>query len=151
MFVNASWINHLLIFCGPLQFKARALVVISLVGFWLTPCFLVFQFQLVCDNTYKISLSTTIFFLGVFAGAFVFGFISDQIGRKKTLALCLYVQIPVSFGIAFAPNWITFCVLRFILGVWLQVSRGHMHHHLLYSPSAETLVAGWTGPRPLIS
>ena len=75
-----------------------------------------------CDAKYKVPLSNTMFFLGVFCGAFIFGIISDHLGRKKTLAICLYSHIPISLSVAFMPEYISFTVLRFILGVWLQVS-----------------------------
>ena len=81
----------------------------------------VLQWNLVCDNKYKISMSNTIYFTGVFCGALIFGFISDCIGRKPTLAICLYLQMPISLAIAFIPNYLGFIILRFLLGVWLQV------------------------------
>lgn len=82
---------------------------------------ILFQWNLVCENKYKISMSNTIFFAGVFFGALIFGFISDCVGRKKTLAICLYLQMPISLAIAFIPNYLGFVILRFLLGVWLQV------------------------------
>lgn len=80
------------------------------------------QYNLVCDEKYKVPLSNTMFFLGVFCGAFIFGIISDHLGRKKTLAISLYLQVPISLAVAFMPEYISFTVLRFILGIWLQVS-----------------------------
>jgi len=61
------------------------------------------------------------FFVGVFIGAPIFGFISDQFGRKKTLAVCLYSHIPIALAISFMPEYISFTVFRLFLGVWLQV------------------------------
>lgn len=81
-----------------------------------------FQWNLVCDEKFKIHLSSTMFFLGVFFGAFLFGFISDHLGRKITLAICLYTQMPISLAVAFMPDFISFTIMRFVLGVWLQVT-----------------------------
>ncbi|XP_067931630.1 organic cation transporter protein-like isoform X2 [Watersipora subatra] len=78
------------------------------------------EWDLVCGDTYRVSLASTLFFCGVFVGALVFGFVADHLGRKKTLAICLYTQMPISLAIAFMPSYVPFTIMRFVLGIWLQ-------------------------------
>jgi putative MFS transporter len=59
----------------------------------------------------------TLFFLGMFAGAALFGRIADRIGRRKVLLLT--VGCDALFGLAsvFAPDFTTLLVLRFLTGM----------------------------------
>jgi len=59
----------------------------------------------------------TLFFLGMFAGATLFGRIADRIGRRKVLLLT--VTCDAIFGLAsvFAPDFMTLLVLRFLTGM----------------------------------
>lgn len=59
----------------------------------------------------------TLFFLGMFVGAFVFGRIADRWGRRSVLIAT--VAADTVFGIAsvFAPSFETLLILRFLTGV----------------------------------
>ncbi|SMO79526.1 MFS transporter [Paracoccus laeviglucosivorans] len=59
----------------------------------------------------------TLFFLGMFVGAAVFGRIADRIGRRNVLLLT--VTCDAFFGLAsvFAPNFEMLLVLRFLTGM----------------------------------
>ena len=59
----------------------------------------------------------TVFFLGMFAGAFAFGRIADRIGRRNILVLT--VGMDAIFGLAsvFAQDFTLLLVLRFLTGV----------------------------------
>ncbi len=83
-----------------------------------------FQFDLVCNKWYLVSLSTTIYFCGVMLGGLIFGSLSDRFGRKPFLLVCIYVPIAIWVGIAFANSYILFACLRFLQGVFMQVSTG---------------------------
>ncbi|XP_078339711.1 organic cation transporter protein-like isoform X3 [Crassostrea virginica] len=72
--------------------------------------------NLVCDNKYKISLSKTIFFAGVFSGSFCFGMISDLIGRKKTLLIGVLFQLASTLALAWSQNYLMYVLLRFCTG-----------------------------------
>ena len=54
-------------------------------------------------------------------GAIVFTSLADKIGRKPVHLGCQYAMIVVGLAIAFAPEYITFVVLRFLLGALREV------------------------------
>lgn len=59
----------------------------------------------------------TLFFLGMFVGAFVFGRIADKIGRRNVLLLTVAADALFGLASVFAPDFTTLLVLRFLTGV----------------------------------
>ena len=53
----------------------------------------IFQWELVCDRAYIAPLVTTVYFCGVMLGGVIFGGLSDRLGRKWVMLLCLYSQV----------------------------------------------------------
>ncbi|XP_048459943.1 solute carrier family 22 member 5-like [Rhincodon typus] len=76
-----------------------------------------FQWDLVCDNDWKGPFSMSVFFVGVLAGSFISGQLSDRFGRKVILFGTMAVQTGFSMIQAFSPNWEIFCVLNFLVGL----------------------------------
>ncbi|XP_071956982.1 organic cation transporter protein-like [Antedon mediterranea] len=74
------------------------------------------DFDLVCDDGSKASLSQSIYFAGVLVGSFVFGSLADIIGRKKTMFLCMFITLVFGIATAFAPGYWWFTVFRTIVG-----------------------------------
>lgn len=74
------------------------------------------QIDLVCDDRYKTSLAKSLFFVGVLLGALGLGILSDAIGRKKTLSLSVVAMMASSIGLAWAPNYIVFVLIRICVG-----------------------------------
>ncbi|XP_061177531.1 organic cation transporter protein-like [Saccostrea echinata] len=72
--------------------------------------------NLVCDDKYKISLSKTIFFAGVLTGSFVFGMISDRIGRRKTLLISILFELSSTLALAWSYNYVMYVILCFCSG-----------------------------------
>lgn len=72
--------------------------------------------NLVCDNKYRISLSKTIYFAGVLTGSFLFGMVSDLIGRKKTLFIGIVFELASTLALAWSYNYLTYVILRFCTG-----------------------------------
>lgn len=56
-------------------------------------------------------------FAGLMCGAAIFGMIADRIGRKGGLMLAILFFSVFSGVAAFAPNFKSFCVLRFLAGL----------------------------------
>lgn len=73
--------------------------------------------DLVCGDHYKVSTAKTIYFGGVLVGALIFGSLSDGIGRKKTINVSIALLFASSIGLAWAPNYIAYVVLRFLAGM----------------------------------
>ena len=75
-------------------------------------------------------------------GGLLFGSLSDRWGRKPFMLLSLYMHVGVGVAIAFAPNYLTFAALRFIMGVLMQVSHIAVHFELnLLSTGVD--LGGW--------
>lgn len=59
----------------------------------------------------------TLFFLGMFVGAFVFGRVADRIGRRNVLLLTVTADAIFGLASVFAPSFQFLLVLRFLTGV----------------------------------
>ncbi|XP_061607233.1 solute carrier family 22 member 4-like isoform X4 [Phyllopteryx taeniolatus] len=75
------------------------------------------EFDLVCNNKWKKPLTTTIFFVGILAGSFFAGQLSDKFGRKPILFITLALQTVFSFIQVFSVSWSMFTVLLVINGL----------------------------------
>ncbi|XP_030009203.1 solute carrier family 22 member 5-like isoform X2 [Sphaeramia orbicularis] len=78
---------------------------------------IVSEWDLVCDNSWKTPLTSSINFCGVFAGSLVSGQLSDRYGRKVVLFVALATQTLFSSIQAFAPSWPVFCAIFFVVGM----------------------------------
>lgn len=81
---------------------------------------IVTEFDLVCDKSHLAELLQTLVMAGQLVGAVCASSLSDRVGRK-TVHLCSNL-LTLIFGIsvAFAPNYTTLAILKFILGVLQQ-------------------------------
>ncbi|XP_048399777.2 organic cation/carnitine transporter 2-like isoform X2 [Stegostoma tigrinum] len=78
---------------------------------------IVSEWDLVCENDWKGPFSMSVFFLGVLAGSFISGQLSDRFGRKVILFATMALQTGFSMIQAFSPNWEIFCFLNFLVGL----------------------------------
>ncbi|KAG8438018.1 hypothetical protein GDO86_008630 [Hymenochirus boettgeri] len=78
------------------------------------------EWDLVCGRKNRRQLAQSIYMAGVLVGAIVLGGLSDRFGRKSMLVWS-HFQLAVS-GIctAFAPNYLSYCIFRFITGMALS-------------------------------
>ncbi|KAJ0003894.1 hypothetical protein NQD34_010108 [Periophthalmus magnuspinnatus] len=68
------------------------------------------HWDLVCDDSWKNPLTSSINFCGVLAGSFVSGQLSDRFGRKVVLFASLALSNVTSFLQIFSPSWPVFCM-----------------------------------------
>ncbi|XP_058518219.1 steroid transmembrane transporter SLC22A24-like [Ochotona princeps] len=98
---------------------------------------IVTEWDLVCDYQSQKSVVQTLFMSGSLLGSLILGRLSDRYGRKLIYTWCLLLTAIVETGTAFAPNFIIFCILRFLAGTSVMTI-------LLNSTN---LTSEWTVPR----
>ncbi len=81
----------------------------------------VIQWDLVCGNRYQVGMCTSIYFCGVFLGGLLCGAISDRVGRYPVLVFTMYAQLVIGIMVYFVENFVLFNILRFLIGVVMQV------------------------------
>ncbi|KAM9333636.1 organic cation/carnitine transporter 2 [Pholidichthys leucotaenia] len=78
---------------------------------------IVSEWDLVCDESWKKPLTSSIFFCGVFTGSLISGQLADRFGRKIVLFVTMAIQAVFTFIQVFSPSWTIFCALFFVNGV----------------------------------
>jgi len=76
---------------------------------------IVYEWNLVCDDLWKLSTIQGSYMGGVFVGCMVWGWASDKFGRRLTMLVAAVIQVASSILAAFAPNYIIFIMLRFLI------------------------------------
>lgn len=79
---------------------------------------LVTKFNLVCDDSWWPSTSTTFFYVGSLFGNVLFGWIADRWGRRFSFFVMIFIEVPLSILTAFSPNYVIYTVLRTINGLF---------------------------------
>lgn len=78
---------------------------------------LVTEFDLVCDQQHWVEISTTSFYVGSFIGNFLFGYIADKFGRRRSFFVILGTLVVFGTANAFVKDVKTFIILRFLTGL----------------------------------
>ena len=68
-------------------------------------------------DKYKIPLTKSIFYVGKFFGAYMFGWISDRYGRRPVFFITAFIQFASSLATTFAPDYYMFLVMRLLIGL----------------------------------
>lgn len=85
---------------------------------------IVTEWDLVCDDSWKKPLTSSVFFCGVLTGSFLSGQLSDRYGRKIVLFVFMGVQTVFTLIQVFSPSWTVFCAFYFIVGM------GHVSNYV---------------------
>jgi len=75
------------------------------------------DFDLTCENEYKVNLASSSYMVGLLVGASLLGAICDTIGRRLSFTINCFVLAVSMTVTSFSPNIIVFCILRFISGI----------------------------------
>ncbi|XP_057560596.1 solute carrier family 22 member 14 [Hippopotamus amphibius kiboko] len=94
---------------------------------------LINEFDLVCGKEPNMETVQTMFLAGLLTGSFLFGFITDKLGRYPTMLLSLLGLIIFGFGTAFVNSFHQYLFFRFCVS---QAVVG-------YAISSSSLIAEW--------
>ncbi|CAL1546225.1 unnamed protein product [Lymnaea stagnalis] len=79
---------------------------------------IVSKYDLVCDGGYLNELTTTIYMVGSTCGVVFLMPLADKFGTKSVMLVSLWVQAVFATCIVWAGDIISFCVLKFFIGLF---------------------------------
>ncbi|XP_072948173.1 organic cation transporter 1-like [Epargyreus clarus] len=79
---------------------------------------LVTEFSLVCENDWLPRTSNTLFWVGSIFGNLFFGWMSDRYGRRPTILLMIFLQVPLTIAASFPGSYWTYVALRIAGGLF---------------------------------
>ncbi|XP_068135655.1 solute carrier family 22 member 2 [Hyperolius riggenbachi] len=79
------------------------------------------EFNLVCDDSWKLDLFQSFVNVGFFLGSIYIGYLADRFGRKPCLLIALLITAVFGVLVAFAPSYPWLITFRFVQGL---VSKG---------------------------
>eukprot|EP00076_Gallus_gallus_P047614 XP_418528.5 solute carrier family 22 member 13-like [Gallus gallus] len=74
------------------------------------------EFDLVCDRKNLNDVSQSIYMLGMFLGAMIFGLLSDRFGRRPVLLVSILLEGLFGVGIALVPHFYVYLAFRCVVG-----------------------------------
>lgn len=75
------------------------------------------EWDLVCERSFLVSLSQTIYMIGYIVGAVVLSQLSDRYGRRPVMLSSIFVLFISGIVCAFSPNFIIFAISRFFIAL----------------------------------
>ncbi|XP_055333871.1 beta-alanine transporter-like [Paramacrobiotus metropolitanus] len=75
------------------------------------------QWNLVCSHKLLPTFSLTVHTFGSLTGSLLLGYVGDRFGRKPAYYIAVTLQLLSGVGTVFAPNFVVFCIIRFINGL----------------------------------
>ncbi|XP_021396319.2 solute carrier family 22 member 2 [Lonchura striata] len=82
---------------------------------------IVTEFDLVCEDSWKLDLFQSSVNAGFFIGSLNIGYIADRFGRKFCLLTTIFANIVCGILLVFVPNYVWIVIIRFLQGL---VSKG---------------------------
>ncbi|XP_076759799.1 organic cation transporter protein [Xylocopa sonorina] len=75
------------------------------------------EFGWVCDESYKVTLAQSIFFVGSIFGGLLFGWMADRYGRVPVLVISNLMGFIGGIGTIYVNQFWQFCACRFVVGL----------------------------------
>ncbi|XP_072437345.1 solute carrier family 22 member 3-like [Chiloscyllium punctatum] len=79
---------------------------------------IVSEYELVCDDAWKVDMSQVCIEIGFFLGALIAGYSADRFGRKLCLLACLAGTGVSGIAVAVAPTYPVFVIFRILQGLF---------------------------------
>ncbi|KAM6970041.1 uncharacterized protein FYW47_005309 [Aplochiton taeniatus] len=98
---------------------------------------IVTEWDLVCDNEWKVPFASSALYIGYLIGSLVSGQMSDRFGRKKVVFISLAAQFVSVFLQSFSVSWEMFCIVFLFVGasqISLYISAFVLGTELLSKP-----------------
>ncbi|MBN3303174.1 S22AD protein, partial [Amia calva] len=77
----------------------------------------VLEFNLVCRNAYLRIVAQFLFMVGIMVGAFIFGPLSERLGRRRATQIPLVLMLIFGLGTGLAPNYYVYITTQFVVGI----------------------------------
>ncbi|XP_054610754.1 organic cation/carnitine transporter 2-like isoform X1 [Dunckerocampus dactyliophorus] len=77
---------------------------------------IVTEWDLVCDNQWKVPFASSTMFVGYLLGSLISGQLSDRFGRKKIIFISLAAQCLSVLLQSFSQSWRMFCIMFLFVG-----------------------------------
>nr|XP_046267456.1 solute carrier family 22 member 4-like [Scatophagus argus] len=77
---------------------------------------IVTEWDLVCDNQWKVPFASSTLFVGYLLGSLISGQLSDRFGRKKIIFMSLAAQCVSVLLQSFSHSWRMFCIMFLFVG-----------------------------------
>uniref|UniRef100_A0A667WFP9 Major facilitator superfamily (MFS) profile domain-containing protein n=1 Tax=Myripristis murdjan TaxID=586833 RepID=A0A667WFP9_9TELE len=78
---------------------------------------IVSEWNLVCENAWKVPFSISTYYIGVLIGSFISGQLSDRFGRKPVFFWAMAIMTISALIQAASVSWVMFCVINCVRGV----------------------------------
>lgn len=75
------------------------------------------EWGMVCGQRWMGAVAQSVFMFGVLAGAATLGNAADKYGRKTIFCWSALLQLILGVGVAFVPEYYSFLVVKFLLGI----------------------------------
>lgn len=76
------------------------------------------EWDFVCHRRWMGAVAQSVFMFGVFTGAVTLGNAADKYGRKAVFCWSALLQLILGVAVAFTPEYYSFLVVRFFLGIF---------------------------------
>ncbi|KAI5631176.1 sugar transporter domain-containing protein [Phthorimaea operculella] len=85
---------------------------------------LITEFHLICEKSWLKDFTQTLFQFGVLIGSILWGMASDRFGRRRTIIVCVILEVFCGLMASFLPDYWSFTIVRAVMG-FSSANYGH--------------------------